>query len=123
MWFMPQLKDRHPSARKHARRFPVKPRAFHPRSELLEGRVVLSTLTVTNTLDSGKGSLRYEIDHANKNTTIDFAPSLNGQTITLTSGELAITTGVTIEGPGAGQLTTRWSSSAASGGVDDRLSA
>ncbi len=64
-----------------------------------------STLTVTNNLDSGKGSLRYEIAHASKNTTIDFAPSLNGQTITLTSGELAITTGLTIQGPGAGQLT------------------
>ena len=45
---------------------------------------------VTNTLESGKGSLRYEIAHANKNTTIDFAPSLSGQTITLTSGELVI---------------------------------
>ena len=105
MWFTPRLKDRHPSARKHARRSPVKPRAFHPRSELLEGRALLSTLTVTNTLDSGHGSLRYEIAHANKNATIVFAPSLDGQTITLTSGELDITTGLTIQGPGAGQLT------------------
>ena len=105
MWFTPRLRDRHPSARKHARRSSGKPRAFHPRSELLEGRALLSTLTVTNTLDSGKGSLRYEIAHASRNASIVFAPSLDGQTITLTSGELDITTGVTIQGPGAGQLT------------------
>ena len=105
MWFTPRLRGRLLSARKHHRRSPVKPRAFHPRSELLEGRALLSTLTVTNTLDSGKGSLRYEIAHANKNTKIVFDPSLDGQTIKLTSGELAITTGLTIQGPGAGQLT------------------
>lgn len=87
---------------------------FRPQLELFERRKLLSTLTVINTLDSGKGSLRYEIAHANKNTMIDFAPSLNGQTITLTSGELAITTGVTIEGPGAGQLTI-------SGGKNSRV--
>jgi hypothetical protein len=88
--------------------------AFRPRSELLEGRALLSTLTVTNTLDSGHGSLRYEIAHANKNTTIDFAPSLSGQTITLTSGELDITTGLTIQGRGAGQLSI-------SGGKNSRV--
>jgi hypothetical protein len=73
--------------------------------EALEDRCVPSTLTVTNNLHSGKGSLRYEIAHASKNSTIVFAPSLDGQTITLTSGQLNITTGLTIEGPGAGQLT------------------
>jgi hypothetical protein len=78
---------------------------FRPQLETLEGRDVSSTLTVTNNLDSGKGSLRYEIAHAAKKDTIVFAPSLDGQTITLTSGELDITTGLTIQGPGAGQLT------------------
>jgi hypothetical protein len=73
--------------------------------EALEARDCPSTLTVTNNLDSGKGSLRYEIAHATKHDTIVFAPSLDGQTITLTSGELDITRGLTIEGPGAGQLT------------------
>src|SRR5262249_31702316 len=92
------------ATREHARRSKVKQRGLRPRLEALEGRVVLSTLTVTNTLDSGKGSLRYEIAHANKNTTIVFDPRLDGQTITLT-GELDITTGLTIQGPGAGQLT------------------
>jgi len=105
MSFTSWLQDCHTLAtREHARRSKVKQRGFRPRLEALEGRVVLSTLTVTNTLDSGKGSLRYEIAHANKNTTIVFDPSLDGQTITLTSDELAITTGLTIQGPGAGQL-------------------
>jgi hypothetical protein len=49
--------------------------------------------------------LRYEIAHAAKKDTIVFAPNLDGQTITLISGELDITTGLMIEGPGAGQLT------------------
>jgi hypothetical protein len=105
MSFTSVLQDCHTLAtREHARRFKVKQHGFRPRLEALEGRVVLSTLTVTNTLDSGKGSLRYEIAHANKNATIAFDPSLDGQTITLTSDELAITTGLTIQGPGAGQL-------------------
>jgi hypothetical protein len=51
------------------------------------------------------GSLRSEIAHARKKDTIVFAPSLDGQTITLTSGELDITTGLTIAGPGATKLT------------------
>lgn len=82
-----------------------RPAAFCPRLEVLESRDVPSALTVTNTLDTGKGSLRYEIDHAGKNSTIDFAPNLSGQTITLTSGEIAISKGITIKGPGANKLT------------------
>ena len=115
MSFTSWLQDCHTLAtREHARRSPVKPRALRPRLEALEGRVVLSTLTVTNTLDSGHGSLRYEIAHANKNTTIVFDPRLDGQTITLTSGELDITTSLRINGPGAGQLTI-------SGGENSRV--
>ncbi|HMF20135.1 MAG TPA: hypothetical protein VKE98_23205 [Gemmataceae bacterium] len=82
---------------------------FRPTLEALEDRCVPSTLTVTNNLDSGKGSLRYEIARAEKSAagkdTIVFAPSLDGQTITLTSGELYITTALTIQGPGASKLT------------------
>jgi predicted outer membrane repeat protein len=71
--------------------------------EVLEDRWLPSTLTVTNNLDSGKGSLRYEIAHADKNKdTIVFAPGLSGQTITLTSGELDIPTNLTIQGPSPG---------------------
>ncbi|MBV8083262.1 MAG: hypothetical protein JO247_00460, partial [Chloroflexi bacterium] len=77
-------------------------RRLRPTVMALEGRELLSTLTVTNTNDSGTGSLRQAVLDANANpgSTIDFAPKLHG-TITLTSGELKITSSVTIDGPGA----------------------
>jgi hypothetical protein len=77
---------------------------FRPQLETLERRDVPSTLTVTNNLDSGAGSLRAEIAAANPGDTINFAPSLDGQTITLTSGQLVLNHSLTIDGPGAGQL-------------------
>src|ERR1019366_72744 len=78
---------------------------FRPTLETLEDRWVPSTLTVRNNLDSGAVSLRAEIAAARSNDTIVFAPSLVGQTITLTSGELLINKNLTIAGPGAGELT------------------
>jgi hypothetical protein len=75
-----------------------------PRLEPLEGRDVPSTLTVLNNHDSGAGSLRHAIAHAQDGDTIVFDPGLIGQTITLTSGQLKIKTSVDIEGPGAGKL-------------------
>lgn len=75
---------------------------------------MLSTLTVVNNADSGAGSLRGEIAAAQSGDTVVFDPSLNGQTIALTSGELDISTGLTIEGPGAAQL-------AVSGGSGSRV--
>jgi hypothetical protein len=78
---------------------------FRPRLEALEDRWLPSTLTVTNSFDSGAGSLRAEIAAAHNGDTINFAPSLVGQTITLTSGELLIKKSVTINGPGTSQLT------------------
>jgi hypothetical protein len=78
---------------------------FRPRLEVLEGRDVPSTLTVTNLNDSGHGSLRYEIAEAQSGDTIVFAKKLNGGTITLSSGnELQIGKNLTIQGPGAGLL-------------------
>jgi hypothetical protein len=73
-------------------------------------------LTVTNTHDSGPGSLRAAIAAAGSGETITFEPSLDGetitfepsldgQTITLTSRELDIARSLDIEGPGAGRLT------------------
>lgn len=81
-------------------------RAFLPGPEALEARVVLSSLTVTNGLDSGPGSLRQAVLDANGTTgadTILFAKSVHK--ITLTSGELAITDDLKIAGPGDRRLT------------------
>jgi predicted outer membrane repeat protein len=78
--------------------------SFRPQLEVLEGRVVPSTLKVTNLLDSGKGSLRYEIAAAQSGDTISFSNGLRGN-ISLSSGEeLFIGKNLTIQGPGAGQL-------------------
>jgi hypothetical protein len=88
-------------------------RRFRPQLEALEGREVPSTLTVTNNFDSGAGSLRAEIAAAHSGDTIDLS-GLSGQTITLTSGQLVLNKSLTIQGPGAGQLTI-------SGGLTWRL--
>jgi hypothetical protein len=69
--------------------------------EALEDRTLLSAiLTVSNTNDSGAGSLRAAIATANQTSgdTIAFAPNLAGQTITLTSGELLNNSSMTITG-------------------------
>jgi hypothetical protein len=60
-----------------------------------------ATITVTNTNDSGPGSLRQALAIANDGDTITFAVS---GTIGLTSGELLVDKNVTIEGPGAAAL-------------------
>ncbi len=101
-WLRNRISSRAPQDRAQHR--PPAPR-FRPHLEALEDRWLPSTLTVLNNLDSGPGSFRAEIAAANKGDTIVFDSSLNGQTITLTSGELAITKSLTIQGPGAGQLT------------------
>jgi hypothetical protein len=77
---------------------------FVPRLEVLEDRIVPSTLTVLNNLDKGAGSLRDAITKASNGDTIVFDPSLNGQTITLTSDQLTINENLDIEGPGASLL-------------------
>src|SRR6476646_7807670 len=60
-----------------------------------------ATITVTNTNDSGPGSLRQALAVAHDGDSITFAVS---GTITLTSGGLGVTKNVTISGPGADQL-------------------
>jgi hypothetical protein len=71
------------------------------------------TIIVLNTNDSGPGSLRDTLAAANDGDTIQFDPALNGQTITLTSGELVIAKNITISGPGSNLLTASRSSTAA----------
>jgi hypothetical protein len=76
-------------------------RSFAPELTVLEDRTVLSTFTVMNLNDSGPGSLRAGV--ASGADTIKFAHGLHG-TITLAS-EIAISASVTINGPGANQIT------------------
>src|SRR5262245_14214374 len=64
--------------------------------------VQANTCTVTSTADSGAGTLRACLASAADGDTID-ATGVSG-TILLTSGELAITHNVTINGPGAANL-------------------
>ena len=61
--------------------------------------------TVTSVADSGAGSLRQAINASIAGDSIDFDPALNGQTITLTSGQLGIGRDLTINGPGWDKLT------------------
>jgi predicted outer membrane repeat protein len=72
---------------------------------LLESMTMMSshaaTITVTNTNDSGPGSLRQAIAVAHDGDRITFAVS---GTITLTSGALVVAKNVTISGPGADHL-------------------
>lgn len=61
-------------------------------------------ITVTNTNDSGPGSLRQALVDANNGDTIDFNSALKGQTITLTTTELVINKDIAISGPGPNLL-------------------
>ena len=60
-----------------------------------------NTITVTDTNDSGPGSLRQALADVNDGDTINFAVT---GTIGLTSGELLVDKAITISGPGAENL-------------------
>jgi titin len=81
---------------------------LRPRIEDLEGRLLLSTYLVTNTNDSGAGSLRQAILDSNGNpgsNTIDFSIGTGVQTIRLASALPTITVPVVLDGtsqPGSG---------------------
>jgi hypothetical protein len=87
----------------------ARPGSFRPCLELLENRTLPSTFLVTNPNDSGPGALRAAVGAADSTSgaTIDFAANLHG-TITLTSGQLDLTSSMTIDGPGP----TNWRSAA-----------
>jgi fibronectin-binding autotransporter adhesin len=86
-------------------------RRVRPTVVALESRELLSTLTVSNTNDSGPDSLRAAVAQANANNqadTIGFSSLFSTpQTIKLTSGELELTdtATTTIVGPGTNLLT------------------
>lgn len=63
-----------------------------------------TTRTVTNNHDSGAGSLRQVISDSTNGDVITFSLTYP-VTITLTSGEIPLTSGVAINGPGANKLT------------------
>jgi hypothetical protein len=60
-----------------------------------------TTITITNTNDSGPGSLRQALTDANDGDTINFAVT---GTIDLTNGELLVNKNVSITGPGSATL-------------------
>ena len=79
-------------------------RSSIPQLLVLEDRTVLSVLTVLNNADSGDGSLRPAVAAAQSGDTIVFDPSLAYETITLSSGPLALGSNLTINGLGADLL-------------------
>jgi hypothetical protein len=97
------------AAHRHTQTFHRQRSGFRPQLEALEGRWVPSTVTVTNINDSGAGSLRAAIAAANSGDIIDFDSGLAGQTITLTSGELAINKSLSIEGTPGSPEAIGWS--------------
>src|SRR5262245_61775884 len=97
------LKRNSGSGRPHR---PARRPSFVPRLLALEDRTLPSVFTVTNLDDSGPGSLRQAVLDANAQAgidVIDFAAGLQG-TIALTSGQLDITDGLMVTGPGANKL-------------------
>ena len=63
-----------------------------------------ATIVVTSPNDNGTGSLRAAVSVASSGDTITFDSSLTGQTIALTTGEIAINKALIINGPGAANL-------------------
>jgi len=71
------------------------PRVVGPFADI--GACELPYVSVTNTADSGPGSLRAAVANSASGGTIAFATNLSGQTITLTSGDLLLNQNLTID--------------------------
>ena len=100
-----RLTSRRPFGDRGSRRGSNKRRTrFAPACDGLEVRALLSNIVVSNTDDSGAGSLRQALLSAPGGATIVFANNLKGQTIALTSGVLSVNQSVKIDGPGASEL-------------------
>src|SRR6516165_817335 len=98
IYLLRSLKSGSRHNQRRGRRLERHPRQrFVPWLEGLESRTLLSTFTVLN---NGDGSLRAMLALASSGDTIDFAPDLTGQTITLTNAELVINKSLDIEGLG-----------------------
>lgn len=87
------------------------PRSLGPALPLCLGLLIgpgpghAATHVVTSIQDSGPGSLREIVANADPEGTVTFDPSLNGQILMLTSGEVAIQKSLSLLGPGAASLT------------------
>ncbi|HEX3129596.1 MAG TPA: IPTL-CTERM sorting domain-containing protein [Thermoanaerobaculia bacterium] len=82
-------------------------------------RAGVTTFLVTTLADSGPGSLRQAVLDANSATGADEVVFTVSGTITLTSGEVAITDDLTIVGPGPGTLTVSGNGQSRIFNVDD----
>ena len=71
---------------------------FTPFLLLLVQGARAATLMVTNSADSGAGTLRNLVASANPGDTIIFNNTLSGRTIALTSGQITLSNNVTIDG-------------------------
>ena len=103
------FESRHERRRGQGRDAARRQRRLRPTVVMLEGRQLLSMLTVSNTSDSGTGSLRAAVNQANSDgggDTIVFSSLFNTpQTIALTSGQLELSGAnapTTITGPAMG---------------------
>ena len=70
----------------------------NPKSQTTQSAGCLAAIEVQNTKDAGLGSLRQAIHDLCVDGTITFNSSLSGQTVTLSSAELLIDKGMTIDG-------------------------